>query len=457
MAKLSIDLEGPTKGYQSIVANDRVKPPADMCTHQLNLLGTQPISAAEYIDPAFHRLEMDKMWSKVWQIACREEEIPGVGDMMPYEIGSKSVMVVRSGEDEIKAFPNACLHRGTKLCTAPRKGAGLIRCPFHGVTWNIDGRLAQLPSRWDYPQLGDDDFDLPELQVARWGGFVFINFDPDAIPLEQYFGQMFTQLSSEHFENLYIAGHYIKILPCNWKAGIEAFIESYHVWETHPQVSLFGDPWLNQYDVFPDEPHFNRTLEPQAVTPRQRPSMTAQQQVDRMYKVVGAGEAPKVPDGMNAREFIAQTRRDYLSTATGRDMSQVSDAEFLDSLQYLAFPNVVLFRGYMAPVVYRFRPNGDDPDTCIYDLYIMEPTSANEPRPPAAKTVDIGDRSFADADPLPKWFGHLFDQDTENLGLQQQGLKSLQSGQMTLTERQEVRIRHLHRTLHSYVYDNPTR
>ena len=112
--------------------------------------GSRPPTSAirttphEYTSRAFHELEKEKLWSKVWQFACREEEIPDVGDTAVYDICDWSILVVRSAPDTIKAYYNACLHRGRQL----REFSGWtneLRCPFHGFCWNLDGSLATCP------------------------------------------------------------------------------------------------------------------------------------------------------------------------------------------------------------------------------------------------------------------------------------------------------------------------
>ena len=119
---------------------------------------------------------------KTWQMACRLEEIPNVGDFQIYEIIDQSVLVVRSESDRVQAFYNSCLHRGRKLATQPGHKAE-FRCPFHGFCWQLNGDFKESPSPWDYQHLTDEMLQLPELQVGTWGGFVFVNFDVSAKPL----------------------------------------------------------------------------------------------------------------------------------------------------------------------------------------------------------------------------------------------------------------------------------
>src|SRR5687768_2586651 len=73
------------------------------------------ISVGRYIDPGFLRLEFEKLWSKVWQVAARLDEIPGTGDFTVYNIGDQSVLVVRVDDSNVKAYHNVCPHRGTAL------------------------------------------------------------------------------------------------------------------------------------------------------------------------------------------------------------------------------------------------------------------------------------------------------------------------------------------------------
>ena len=110
----------------------------------------EDVSAERYYSKAWHDQEVEKVWRKTWQLAGRVEEIPNVGDHLIYDIVHDSLIVVRTGPDEIRAYVNSCLHRGTQLRT---EGGSVkqFRCPFHGFTWSLEGRLTHLPSAWDFP------------------------------------------------------------------------------------------------------------------------------------------------------------------------------------------------------------------------------------------------------------------------------------------------------------------
>ena len=171
---------GPFAGAVVPGGHRRRRPPrrAGAARRDPGWYGDHDIAVARYTSREFHELEKRLLWSRVWQMACRLEEIPEVGDTTLYEICDKSVLIVRSGPDEVRAFWNSCRHRGRQLITDPGF-VQQLRCPFHGFTWNLDGSLAYVPSRWDFPQIEDDRLGLGALRVGTWAGFVFVNPDPD--------------------------------------------------------------------------------------------------------------------------------------------------------------------------------------------------------------------------------------------------------------------------------------
>lgn len=439
--------------YQQIIAGDKVPPPPDMRQSADRDLGTDGVPKNRYFSPAFHRLEVERMWSRVWQFACREEEIPEVGDVHVYELADYSFIIVRAAENEIKAYYNSCLHRGTKLCTV-NTNVQQLRCPFHGFTWALDGSLKEVPCRWDFPQIKDESFGLPEARVATWAGFVFINMDPDAMPLEEYLEDLPAQMAERHQEEMYIAAYGRHVVPANWKAALESFIEAYHIPELHSETWQYQGADTTQYDAFPGWRHMNRSLQPIGFpTLEGRPEVSEQEVLDAWYKVVKGEKAPTLAPGMTARGFIADFVRDIQSRLTGEDYSRTSEAECIDVVQYLLFPNMILFRGISLPShsIYRFRPNKNDPDSCIFDLIILRHIPPGQPRPEPAEPVDMSKELYSEGKLLPGWLGIIYDQDMVNLYNLQQGLKAGGVPEITLGRYQEVRIRHFQQTLTSYV------
>jgi hypothetical protein len=154
--------------------------------------------------------------------------------------------------------------------------------------------------------------------------------------------------------------------------------------------------------------------------------------------------------GETARTVAAQAMREELGEKLGVDFAELSDSLMLDSIEYHLFPNMFLFPGINVPMVYRFRPQGNDVDSCIFDLMIMEPLApgAKHPEPPEPIRLEI-EQSYTEVEALG-WLGKIYDEDTGNLQLQQQGLKTSRKG-LTLGNYQEVRIRRMHMTLQEFL------
>ena len=338
-------------------------------------LGMGDIDRDQYTSPAFHDLEMQRLWSRVWQMACHQDEIPAVGDATMYEIGNWSIIVVRVANSGFKAFHNSCPHRGTRLC-AEAGSYREFRCPFHAWTWNIDGQLKDIPSRWDFPQLDDADVALPEVQVDTWGGFVFVNFDPDAPPLSEHLGAL-----PEHYERwpledrpatLWVG----KEVDCNWKGGLGAFIEGYHVIGTHPQTMPFNGDGDSQYDTYPGQPNISRFVFPAAVPGYHVNYDTTEQEIaDEFFESAGIADPDggplQVPEGQLARTLIADRVRAMLNPTAQLDLESLSDSEIFDGIQYFLFPNFVPFGGVGTSLAYRFRPVGHDPNRCLFEIYVL--------------------------------------------------------------------------------------
>ena len=206
--------------------------------------GMVVVPGARYTSQEFFDLEMERLWPRVWQVACREEEIPNSGDFLEYTIGDQSILVVRSDDEDIKAFFNACPHRGTRLASGVGSFAtSQIRCPYHGWRWNFEGEIAEVVDRHEFPDTMTDDLVcLGEVQVGRWGGFVFVNMDPNCEPFDSFLGNIPDRFATYRFHNLRFRSYRTIVFECNWKTAVDAFNESYHPQALHPQMlSWFND------------------------------------------------------------------------------------------------------------------------------------------------------------------------------------------------------------------------
>lgn len=399
-----------------------------------------------YYDPEFAKLEMEKVWKKSWQPAGRVEDLPEIGDRKLYEVGTLSFIIVRSGEHEFRALQNACLHRGTRLCSGPSI-SNSIKCPFHAWEWNLDGSLKNIPSRWDFPDVKNENYHLPEAKVGLWGGFIFINPDPNADPLEDYLGVLPKHFSRRDAEDRYTFVGFRKKLRANWKLAQEAFLEAYHVMETHPNIMSYNSDTGACYDIWDDgKAHISRSITASAVPSGHLGDdasrlQAAQDSLNTFAKGL-VDEVPKIKSAETGRGEVAQWRRDMMSKVWDVDLSQVSDSGMLDANEYFMFPNFFPWWGEGLPLSYTFLPYEDDPNQCIAEFRLLFPIPEHGPRPPAAELIEIDfDTPIASVPPLG-FIASVFDQDFSNAPLVQKGLRSTTNGEqlITLGRYQECRI-----------------
>lgn len=438
------DARCPGPSLQDIYDADGDAVPAAMRVEQYKFLGDEDLSFDRYFNPDFEKAEYDKLWNRTWQWACREEHIPAKGDRYVYDVGPYSILVVRGEDDAIHAFANSCPHRGMQFAATGSTGVkrSTIRCPFHGMTFNLDGSLNEIPCRWDFPHLNEDNFRLSAVQCETWGGFVFVNMDPDATPLDDYL-----EIIPEHFklwpmDDRYVALHTEKILPANWKMAMEAFLEAFHVLETHSQAVATAADANAQYDIFGK--NVSRFMHAIGV---QSPHIEKSFSQEQIFAKLGR-EAERLPEGETARAAHAQLLREEYSAEFGVDLSDKSTGEMLDSIEYFLFPNAFFFPGINIRLCYRFRPI--DVDHCLHEILVLQPVPEDGERPTTAKPIRLGvDDSYTSVEGFA--LAEILDQDTENLKMQRDGAKASLKGAQSLGNYQEARIRQMHLTLDEYM------
>jgi phenylpropionate dioxygenase-like ring-hydroxylating dioxygenase large terminal subunit len=394
-------------------------------------VGSHPISTDSYVSADYVRLEYEQLWPKVWQMACREREIPNPGDFYEYQIGDQSVLVVRAEDSSIRAYQNSCMHRGTKL----KSGCGHatdLRCRFHSWTWNLDGSIKNIPSRWDFPDVRDSEVGLIPVKADTWQGFVFINFDTSAAPLSDFLGETVRR----HFDAMPLTDavklvHAVKHVNINWKNALNAFTESYHVFSAHPQVVNFVADCNSRYDTYGLHGRMHTCLG--APSPYLDFPVDGQTTVDSLLEenladaLGGASEGielPQVEPGESPRAALAEFVRAQMAQRIGGDFSDLSDTALLDGIQYFVFPNFCPWWSVAFPMVYRARPLGDDPNWCIFEAILLARFPAGEQPPADAPVRFLGpDEPWSNVEELGA-LGRILDQDVTNMEYQQAGMRN---------------------------------
>jgi nitrite reductase/ring-hydroxylating ferredoxin subunit len=446
---LRIDRElarSPGISYQELLDSDTRVVPNVLRRTSPRFLGSDDLPVERYTSRVWHELEVERLWKRVWQFACREEDIPEPGDYHVYDIATMSFLVVRTATGAIKAYRNACLHRGRRLKDYDGR-CHELRCPFHGFAWGLDGALQDVPARWDFPHVDDSEFHLPEARVGTWAGFVFINPDPAAHSLDAFVEEIADQFATWDLSSFYKEAHVARVLPANWKIAQEAFCEAFHVNATHPQILPYLGDTNSQVDIWDNCAR--------VITPGGTPSplldwQPSQDEMMRASLDIRLDEQlePTVPEGQTMRAVLAEMTRSRWRPILGDEVEAVSDAELMDSIDYTLFPNFHPW-GALNRIVYRFRPNGDDHRSSIMDVILLSPFAGR--RPPPSPVHWLAEHEHWTDAPELGLLGKVFDQDSFNMGKVQLGLETTAKPGVTLGNYQESKIRWLHRKLSDWV------
>ncbi len=414
------------------------------------------IPAQRYYDQTFSELERELLWPRVWQMACRLEEIPEVGDWVEYKNLDKSVIVVRT-KAGVKAFHNACRHRGVKL--ADGHGSCEVQgfqCPFHGWRWSIDGENTFVFGRhlFDQEDLDPTEIDLKPCRVEFWGGCAFINFDDHASPLLETLKPVADALDPRHADKLRVEWWSSAILPTNWKLAMEAFMEGYHVMRTHPQLQAVNLPL----------PGYDRYSAPPDATGPSLGSLTTRKLVEMFIQynaVLSEGMAGMVHANdvaiMNDLKDKVQLADDpqvgfmqwygllneeitKCNRARGVDFPDLNTTPLASPVQFV-FPHYFLLPMFGNMASYRIRPL--TAETCLFEIWslVLYPEGEARPRPTAPAPIGHDDPRFP---PIPQ-------QDYSNLPRQQEGLHAGGFEYMRLTPKVEGMISNYQRVIDGFL------
>ncbi len=402
-----------------------------------------------YFDPDFYQMEVDLLWPRVWQMACRLEEIPQARDFVEYEILDQSIIVVRTEELEVRAFQNACRHRGVKVV----EGRGTLKsgftCPFHGWCYGLDGKntFVSKPKSFSEHNLRPEDLDLMPVRCEVWGGCAWINLGDEAPPLRECIEPFATILDAWKVESMRTEWWRAFRLPVNWKLAQEAFLEQYHVIETHPELVIPGrfpprNPEAFDPRVFVDaELHYLHVMS------------------DGMAGMVHANDV-RVAEGMRDIELpvdadgAMSTWHRTLNDAVvrwhrdqGADIPDLNElaAEGLNETMFYCFPHYFVLPMYSSASSYRFRPLG--PEETLMEIWSLtrfpEGSDPGPPTPPEPWAFDD-----PRVPPIPT-------QDFSNLPRQQRGLHAKGFEYMRLSEGIEGGIANFERTVDGFLAGLP--
>ena len=428
------------------------------------VIDPQRIPSRRYYDEEFYRLECERLWPHVWQMACRVEQLPQVGDWIEYSNLGQSVIVVRS-KDGIRAFHNACRHRGVPLAQAGGhgncKGQGFI-CPFHGWRFNTEGKNTFVYGRhlFDERQLDEAELALRSCRVEEAIGCVFINFDDDAPSFRDTIGPVLDRLEKKGQGDQRAEWWFATELPANWKTAMEAFMEGYHVMRTHPQLQRAVPGLYNSmygYDTggIGDQVNPNWTKAENIAAQVKNLELLSEGMAGMIHakeveiaRQIPADILPDDPEQMIMHWFGA-VQHQIVETLRARgenvpDLNALAVSDPVNAVEFL-FPHYFLLPFFTSTSTYRIRPTG--PESCLFEIWSLTHfVPGEEPAPVMEPTVLAYDSD--QFPPIPQ-------QDYSNIPIQQIGLHAKGFDFMRLSSTIEGMISNYNRIIDGHLEGKP--
>ncbi len=185
-----------------------------------------------YTDPDFHKLEIERLFMKVWNFVGRADLMPEPGDYLATDVAGIPIILVRDREGTARAFANSCRHRGTQLLTGEGNCRAMV-CPYHSWSFDLDGRLVSAAGMEEAVGFDKADHALIPLRLESWADFLFVNFDHEAESLADYLGTLPDHIGSYNFPDQVTTRRKVWDVACNWKVYLENQRESYHIPTVH--------------------------------------------------------------------------------------------------------------------------------------------------------------------------------------------------------------------------------
>jgi len=434
----------------------------------------QGVGVGRYTDPGFAKLEFEKLWSRVWQVAARVDEIPETGDYTTYKIGDQSILLVRVDESTIKAYYNFCPHRGTTLgdgCGHFKDGK--IICPFHGWRWDLEGNIQLVLERNEFRggQLRDSDVAMKEIDSVVYAGFVFVNMASDPEPFDEFIAPVRKYLDGFVMSEKRHIWWKKAEMPSNWKVAQEAFYETYHVSATHPQLEkvgsqiVYGDRIDGEmiyqgvtYEALDkgngrfyggekspiggniQEPTDNLVEEMAArmnLTAEGLGAMILKEDIDLLLTLK---DRDLPPDANLGAEYV---KLQYEHAAEVKRAMPDQDPELIAMWggMFTLFPNILILPQAGNAAIYRALPHPTDPNKSTFEIFSTTSYPEGE-KPPRAEVELVTD---------PEQIGLIPRQDLGNIPRIQEGLRSKGMKQTWLASNQEKLILNMHQELDRYL------
>jgi len=212
---------------------------------------TLSLAAKYYTDPEVFKLETNGLLARTWQFAGHASQLTETGDYFTFDLAGESLFCIKGRDGEIRTFYNVCQHRAHQLVSGQGQ-TRVVVCPYHAWTYELTGELRAGPNIKAVEGFDKSSICLTSVRTEVFLGFIFVNLDNDAKPMDDWFPNVRTELESyiPHWDTL-APLEWVEIPEnCNWKVSVENYSECYHCTLNHPTFST-GVVRPETYDIQP--------------------------------------------------------------------------------------------------------------------------------------------------------------------------------------------------------------
>jgi choline monooxygenase len=206
------------------------------------------IPASWYVDERIAALERQNVFGRSWQVVACADQLTRPGDFVTTELAGEPLVIVRSADNQLRAFYNVCRHHAAAVVTEEYGTANIFRCPYHGWSYGLDGSLKGAPEFDGVCGFDRANNGLLPVRAEAWEQFVFVNLDPKAAPLADFLGRLSQRVAPLKIGTLHFFERRVYSLKCNWKVFVDNYLDGgYHVPHLHKGLNSVLD--YKQYTI----------------------------------------------------------------------------------------------------------------------------------------------------------------------------------------------------------------
>ena len=387
-------------------------------------------AADHYVSREFNQLEQSRLWQRVWQVACREEQIPRLGNFVRYDVVDQSIIVLRGDDGVIRAFHNLCRYCGNALVAQERGTLTRFNCSSDCWQWTF--QRSALPNKDCDREVTNlrieiESLGLKHVLVDTWGGFVFVTMDVDAEPLMEFLDPVPKYLDRVKLGEMTLRCAITVQITAKWLTALTASIESGYFREKH--IKMLLDDMSAESVHRCDHAFGSADAPPVSFLSEGASNDRLPQAFMRMFDEVPAGAPPA-----EVYRMVMQVIGDAAENREARDCAE-----------WNIFPNIACAHSSNTAIFCRARPDSTDVDSCLFDIWILQ--RAAPERLPAIQYVTYDGRQPHRSVVLDRFLQHVHDLEQAQLQMNALGFTSARSKSL-----QEMQASNIHRSLHDYIY-----